>query len=211
MRKVPLSLERQGSGVARGLLQGRPLQLPMGWGVGEELTKSWPTFEQLCVQNLAWAISYCCLPPKARTKSGWLEVDQELDMGCQLLTRTFPCWNCRGLSCCSPLATLVALYRAMRLRSGYGFESTCDANGPWNVKNTNPAKHRAVVLPPLLLVGNKELVLKVPKRGQFHAAIRVTIWRCDLCAQGALGRGTVSRRNFCDAESLAKRCGETCH
>ena len=31
----------------------------MGWGVGEELTKSWPTFEQLCVQNLAWAISYC--------------------------------------------------------------------------------------------------------------------------------------------------------
>ena len=28
------------SGVARGLLQGRPLQLPMGWGVGEELTKS---------------------------------------------------------------------------------------------------------------------------------------------------------------------------
>ena len=28
------------SGVARGLLQGGPLQLPMGWGVGEELTKS---------------------------------------------------------------------------------------------------------------------------------------------------------------------------
>ena len=27
------------SGVARGLLQGRPLQLDMGWGVGEELTK----------------------------------------------------------------------------------------------------------------------------------------------------------------------------
>ena len=55
----------------------------MGWGVGEELTKSWPTFEQLCVQNLALAIS-CCFPPakkKARTKSGWLEVDQELDNG----------------------------------------------------------------------------------------------------------------------------------
>ena len=119
---------------ARGLLQGRPLQLPMGWGVvrtilvsvkflsailgpemaapilwtprisvvflqenlhvhkiprfrggvfwvlgggsanffygrgdfsevGKELTKSWPTFEQLCVQNLAWAISYCFLLP----------------------------------------------------------------------------------------------------------------------------------------------------
>ena len=52
-------------GVARGLLQGRPLQLPMRWGVarvGEELTKSWPTFEQLCVQNLAGAISYSFSP-----------------------------------------------------------------------------------------------------------------------------------------------------
>ena len=48
-----------GSGVARGLLQGRPLQLPMAWGVGEELTKSWPIFEQLGVQNLAWVTSYC--------------------------------------------------------------------------------------------------------------------------------------------------------
>ena len=69
---------------------------------------------------------------------------------------------------------LVALYRAMRLRFGYGFES-CDANGPRNVKNPYLAKHRPVFLPPLLLVGSKELVLKVHKRGQFHAAIRVTI------------------------------------
>ena len=69
---------------------------------------------------------------------------------------------------------LVALYRAMRLRFGYGFES-CDANGPRNVKNTNLAKHRPAFLPPLLLVGNKESVLKVPKRGQCRAAIRVTI------------------------------------
>ena len=61
------------------------------------------------------------------------------------------------------------------------------------------------------LVGSKESVLKVPKRGQFHAATRVTTKHCDLCAQGALGRRTVSRRNFCDAESLAKRCSETCH
>ena len=29
----------------------------MGRGVGDELTKSWPAFEQLCVQNLALAIS----------------------------------------------------------------------------------------------------------------------------------------------------------
>ena len=55
-----------------------------------ELAWNWPTFEQLCVQNLALAISYCFSPIRARTKSGWLDVDQELDMGCQLLTRTFP-------------------------------------------------------------------------------------------------------------------------
>ena len=65
---------------------------------------------------------------------------------------------------------LVALYRAMRLRFGYGFES-CDANGPRNVKNTNIAKHRPIFLPPLLLVGSKELVLKVPKTS--------AISRCD--------------------------------
>ena len=53
------------SGVARGLLQGRPLQLLMRWGVGEELTKTWQTFEQLCVQNLGLAISYCFSPTKS--------------------------------------------------------------------------------------------------------------------------------------------------
>ena len=49
---------------------------------------------------------------------------------------------------------LVALYRAMRLRFGYGFES-CDANGPRNVKNTNIAKHRPFFFPhfSLLAVG----------------------------------------------------------
>ena len=51
-------------------------------------------------------------------------------------------------------------------------------------------------LPPLLLVGSKELVLKVPKRGQFHTAIRVTRKRSDSCAQVAQGTRTVSRRNF---------------
>ena len=177
---------------------------------------------------------------------------------------------------------LVALYRAMRLRFGYGFES-CDANGPPNVKNSNNQGQilavwiLAVKLPnsdlnfavdvwvdffllflprkrpekstkkkspqklpgtligkipleflqrpsldthcetqahfssPTLLVGSRELVLKVPKQGQFHAAIRMTRKRCDSCAQVALGTRTVSRRNFWDAESLAKRCGETCH
>ena len=82
----------------------------MGWRVGEELTKSWPTFEQFCVQNLALAISCHFLLPRVCTKSGWLEVDQELDMGCQLLTRTFPCWNCTGLS----LKTLTSLNKEVR-------------------------------------------------------------------------------------------------
>ena len=57
------------------------------------------------VQNLALSIAVFLLA-RACTKSGWLEVDKELDMGCQLLTRTFPGSNCRGLSCSSPLATL---------------------------------------------------------------------------------------------------------
>ena len=73
-------------------------------------------------------------------------------------------------------SNLVALYRAIRLRFGYGFES-CDANGPRklrNIQSTNLAKHRAVSFPPFLLVASKESVLTVPKRGQFHAAIRVT-------------------------------------
>ena len=99
----------------------------------------------------------------------------------------------RLFGCCRE--SLVALYRAMRLRFGYGFES-CDANDPRNVKNTYLAKHRPIFLHPLLLVGSKELVLRVPKRGQFHAAIRVTRKRCDSCAQLALGTRTVSRRNF---------------
>ena len=46
---------------------------------------------------------------------------------------------------------------------------------PAKRQNTNVAKHRPVYLPPLLLAGSKKSVSKVPKRGQFHAAIRVTI------------------------------------
>ena len=52
--------------------------------------------------------------------------------------------------------------------------------------HTSPAKQRPVCFPHFSL-----LVLKVPKRGQFHAVIRVTTKRCDLCAQRALGRRTV--------------------
>ena len=42
-------------------------------------------------------------------------------------------------------------------------------------KHQKPCETQARFLPPLLLVGSKGLVLKVPKRGQSHAAIRVTI------------------------------------
>ena len=65
--------------------------------------------------------------------------------------------------------------------------------------------------PPHITAQSKESVLKVPKWGQFHTAIRVTRKRCDSCAQVALGTRTVSRRNFWDAESLAKRYVETCY
>ena len=101
------------------------------------------------------------------------------------------------------IPALVALYRAMRLRFGYGFES-CDANGPRNVKDTNLAKHRPVFLYPLLLVGSKELVLEVPKPRAISC--------CDSCdnltlrfvCQRKLGRGTVSRRNFCGCGSASE-------
>ena len=102
------------------------------------------------------------------------------------------------------LKGLVALYRAIRLRFGYGFQS-CNENGPRNFKNAN-----AAFFPQFSVLVVRKLVLKVPKRGQFHVVIRVTTKRYDSCAQRALGRRTVSRQNFCDAESLAKRYGETC-
>ena len=54
-----------------------PCNFPWGGVLAMSLTKSWPTFEQLCVQNIALAISYCFFSyQKKRTKSGWLEVDQ---------------------------------------------------------------------------------------------------------------------------------------
>ena len=71
------------------------------------------------------------------------------------------------------------------------------------IKNTNLAKQRpGRVSPPCLLVDRNESVLKVPRQGQFHTAICLTLQRCDSCGQSALGTRTVSRRNFCDAELL---------
>ena len=79
---------------------------------------------------------------------------------------------------------------------------------PTKRQNTNLAKQSPVFVLPTFPVGAQE---SGPKQGQLHAAILVTSIRCDSCAQGALPRRMVSRRNFCDAESLAKRYGETFH
>ena len=68
----------------------------------------------------------------------------------------------------------VAMYRMMRLRFGYGFES-CDANGPQNVKNLRPCeKELKPVFSTLLPVGSQKIGSNAYKRGQFHAAIRAT-------------------------------------
>ena len=89
---------------------------------------------------------------------------------------------------------LLAMYRAMRVRFRYGFES-CDANSPCNIKNQTLAKQRPV-FSPRLPVGSQESVLKGPKQGQSHAAIRLTPKRFDSCVQGALGKQAVWRWNF---------------
>ena len=63
----------------------------------------------------------------------------------------------------------MALYRAMRLRFGYGFRIV-RCQRPVKRQKYKPCETQARFLPPLLLVGSKELVLKAPKQGQFHAA-----------------------------------------
>ena len=64
---------------------------------------------------------------------------------------------------------------------------------------TKPCETKARSFFALLPVGAQESVLKVPKRGRFHAAIHVTLTRCDSCLQGALRK----RRN--QPLSLGKR------
>ena len=61
---------------------------------------------------------------------------------------------------------LVALYRAIRLRFGYGFE-LCDANGPRDVKNTNLAKHRAIFSSPFSLLAVRNRSSKCLNEGNF--------------------------------------------
>ena len=54
------------------------------------------------------------------------------------------------------------------------------------IKKQTPCETKARFLPSLLPDGSQESVLEVLKRGQFQAAIHVTISRCDLCARLAL-------------------------
>ena len=61
---------------------------------------------------------------------------------------------------------------------------------PTKHQTHNPAKQRPVSFPHFLFVGSQESVLKLHKRGQFQAAIRVILKHCDSCAQGALERWT---------------------
>ena len=68
--------------------------------------------------------------------------------------------------------------------------------GKNNKVNHAPMVHMSNLLELSGIVLFDSAALKVPKRGKFHAAIRVTSKRCDSCAQGALGRRMVSRRNL---------------
>ena len=53
-----------------------------------ELARNWPRVGQLLSNSvykiLPWRFLAVFLLPRARTKSAWLEVDQELDVGCQV-------------------------------------------------------------------------------------------------------------------------------
>ena len=106
----------------------------------------------------------------------------------------------------SNLANSVALYPIVRFDCG----SDADSNRAMRTarETLKTQTYETKTLLSLLLDGSQESVLKVPKRGQCHAAIRVTTPCCDSCAQGAIASRMVPQRNFCDAESLAKRYGE---
>ena len=71
-------------------------------------------------------------------------------------------WGLSGIVSCDAAAILIQI-RIVRCQR------------PAKHQKQNPAKQRPVLLPPLLPVGIQKSVLKMPKRGQFHVAIRVTI------------------------------------
>ena len=92
-------------------------------------------------------------------------------------------------------------------------DSDCDSDTdeqPAKRLKHKPCEPKARSLSSTLLVGVRNRFWKCPNKGNFTLRF---VWtkRCDSCAQGALRRRTVSQRNLYNAESLAKRYGETCH
>ena len=93
------------------------------------------------------------------------------------------CANLSGIVSCDAAAVRIRIVRCEQ-HAKREKHKPCETEAPFS---------------PLLPVGSPESVLKVPKRGQFPAATRVTTKHCDSCVQGALGRrmvSTVSWRNF---------------
>ena len=124
---VPPLCKNQSSKIGSPLRNRVPLQLPMGWGVDEELTESWPTIEQLCVQNLALTISCCCSPTKSLLARSWPRVGHGLptfDMNISVLKVN------RGLSCRGPLAT-PNLYRVESGSPLWSWVLTRFESWPW--------------------------------------------------------------------------------
>ena len=146
----------------------------MGWGVGEELTKSWPTFDQLCVQILLRRFHTVFLPPRARTKSGRPEVDQELDMGWQLLHEHFRVEIAGVFFYSSPLATP-------------------KKEGILNVHRNMPGSDYSAFCPLLLLVAEPGPFLHPPP---FVPPLPLCIFWIEEC-QGSISRSlTCEQRHF---------------
>ena len=107
--RVDYVMLNNGGSISRVLAEDHCKEGPaISQGEGK-LARNSPKIDQLLSNSvykiLPWRFYVVFLLPRARAKSGSLDIDQELDMGCQLLTRTFPCWNCRGLSGSGPLAS----------------------------------------------------------------------------------------------------------
>ena len=104
------------------------------------------------------------------SRSGWMQ------RGVLYLLGTTSATQYKGHSTPHRLLYLVALYRAMRLRFGYGFES-CDANGLRNVKNTNLWNTGPLVFTHFSLLVVRNWSWKCRNEGNF--ALRF-VWQSDV-------------------------------
>ena len=138
--------------ITRGLLQGRPLQLPMGWGVCSKVDHRVGELLSNSVYKISpWRFRTVFLLTKSAYKirlarsGSW-----EWGMGCQLLARTFPCRNCRGLSCSGPLATPKKSQRLPRQDKAM---LHCDLRVRWKVASDLRFWAATLSPKPLLSVG----------------------------------------------------------